>query len=79
MTTTEVFQTGDGQVVRLPQGFEFSAREVAIRRDGETVILEPLKTGYWPQSFFDEIRVDDPAFGRPDQGAMPAAPQIDSP
>jgi len=79
MTTTEIFQTGDGQVVRLPQGFEFSASEVAIRRDGEAVILEPIKTGNWPEKFFDEIRIDDPAFRRPEQGAMPVAPEIDSP
>lgn len=79
MTTTEIFHTGDGQVVRLPQGFEFAADEVAIRRDGEAVILEPIKLAVWPENFFDAIRIDDPAFGRPEQGGMPAAPQLDSP
>ena len=76
MTTTEVFQNGDGQVVRLPLGFEFVASEVAIRREGSSVILEPIKTEAWPEGFFDRIRITDPAFARADQGAMPAAPQI---
>jgi virulence-associated protein VagC len=67
MTTTEIFHTGDGQVVRLPQGFEFTTREVAIRRDGDAVILEPIKGESWPTGFFEKIRVDDPAFERPRQ------------
>ena len=70
---------GDGQAVRLPHGFEFSADEVAIRRDGEAVILEPIKLATWPENFFDAIRVDDATFERPEQGAMPAIPQLDSP
>ncbi len=79
MTTTEIFHTGDGQVVRLPQGFEFSASEVTIRRDGEAIILEPIKNGNWPDDFFETIRIDDPAFGRPDQGLMPEVSPIHTP
>jgi virulence-associated protein VagC len=77
MTTTQVFQNGDSQSVRLPSGFEFADKEVAIRRDGEAVILEPIKRTAWPKDFFTQIRIDDPAFCRPDQGEMPAAPQIE--
>ena len=76
MTSTQVFQNGDSQVVRLPTGFEFAEREVAIRRQGDAVILEPIKSDAWPPGFFDCIRIDDPAFVRPDQGAMPAAPRL---
>jgi hypothetical protein len=25
----------------------------------------------WPPGFFDAIRIDDPAFQRPDQGELP--------
>ena len=78
MTTTQVVDTGAGQVVRLPHGYEFAAKEVAIRRDGDAVILEPLKNGSWPENFFQSIRIDDPAFDRPAQGSMPAAPRFDS-
>jgi virulence-associated protein VagC len=79
MTTTQIFQTGDGQVVRLPAGYEFAATEIAIRREGEAVILEPIKSGQWPEDFFERIRIDDAAFRRPDQGAVPASPEIESP
>jgi virulence-associated protein VagC len=68
MTTTQVLQNGDTQIVQLPAGFQLSAKEVAIRREGEAVILEPIKRAGWPESFFERIRIDDPAFARPDQG-----------
>ena len=77
MTTTEVFQSDDGQAVRLPDGFQFSASKVAIRKEGEAVILEPIKNGSWPAGFFEAIRIVDPAFVRPDQGTMPPAPKVD--
>ena len=78
MTTTQVFDSGEGQVVRLPTGFEFSSGDVSIRREGEAVILEPIKSFAWPDGFFERIRIADPAFTRPEQGIMPAAPDIES-
>ena len=71
MTTAQIIHNGDSQLVRLPSGFEFAGPEVGIRRDGDAVILEAIKSMTWPHEFFDRIRVDDPAFARPDQGAMP--------
>ena len=76
MTTTKVFQNGSGQAVQLPLGFQFESSEVAVRREGEAVILEPIKTGQWPDNFFDRIRIEDPAFARPPQGDAPAAPDF---
>ena len=76
MAITKVFQSGNGQAVQLPHGFEFATDEIAIRREGETVILEPLKSSGWPQDFFESIRIDDPAFERPPQGIMPPAPRL---
>jgi len=76
MTKTQVIQDGDTQVVRLPSGFEFATEEIAIRREGEAVILEPLKPTAWPEGFFESIRIEDPAFTRPRQGIMPSAPEI---
>ena len=78
MTTTEVIRNGDAQLVRLPTGFEFAGNEVAIRREGDAVVIEPIKTSTWPPSFFDRIRIDDPAFVRPDQGSMPEPPRFES-
>jgi virulence-associated protein VagC len=76
MTKTQVLRLSDGQAVRIPLGFEFAATEAAIRREGAAVILEPIKPESWPVGFFEQIRVDDPAFCRPEQGTMPAAPDI---
>ena len=76
MKTTDIIETGQGQAVRLPDEFRFAVATVSIRREGEAVILEPLKPTAWPAGFFESIRIDDPAFARPDQGAMPSAQGI---
>jgi virulence-associated protein VagC len=77
MKTVEIVETDKGQAVPLPEEFRFASRTVSIRRDGEAVILEPIKPSQWPNRFFETIRIDDPAFVRPDQGATPAAPRLD--
>lgn len=38
----KVFWTGRSQAVRLPKEFRFSTEEVAIHREGERVVLEPI-------------------------------------
>lgn len=77
MQTTEIVETNDGQTVRLPNDFRFSTDIVSIRREGEAVILEPVKSAAWPAGFFENIRIDDPAFVRPEQGPLPPAPCLD--
>jgi virulence-associated protein VagC len=78
MAITTVFQSGDGQAVQLPHGFEFTTDKVAIRREGQAVIIEPIQTSGWPENFFESIRIDDPAFERPPQGVMPPSPDLAS-
>lgn len=75
--TAEIIHTAGSQAVKLPEGFHFAGDAVSIRRQGEAVILEPLKPTAWPPGFFDAIRIDDPAFERPAQGDVPAAPSLD--
>ena len=77
MKTVEIVETNKGQAVPLPEEFRFATRTVSIRRDGEAVILEPTKPSHWPEGFFDALRIDDPAFVRPDQGPTPPAPRLD--
>jgi antitoxin VapB len=77
MKTTQIFHTDGTQAVKLPDGFQFEGDTVSIRREGEAVILEPVKPATWPPGFFDSIRIDDPAFGRPEQGPVPPAPSLD--
>ncbi len=76
MKTVEIVEAGQGQVVPLPDEFRFATSTVSIRRQGDAVILEPVKPVHWPEHFFDDIRIDDPAFKRPDQGSTPPAPSF---
>jgi len=77
MKTVEILQTSTGQAIPLPDEFRFDTPTVSIRREGDAVILEPVRPAHWPEHFFEDIRVDDPAFARPDQGAIPPAPSFD--
>jgi len=52
-TTAKLFQNGRSQAVRLPKAFRFKGTEVKIRKEGETVILEPLDSLAWPNGFWD--------------------------
>jgi virulence-associated protein VagC len=76
MSVAEIVHIGDGQVARLPEEFQFDTESVSIRREGEAVILEPVKPATWPAGFFETIRLDDPKFVRADQGRTPLAPPL---
>jgi len=75
--TARVSETGNGQAVHLPEGIRIEGSTVAVRREGEAVVLEPIRPMGWPDGFFDAIRIDDPAFERPPQGSLPPAPPFD--
>lgn len=42
----KVFWSGRSQAVRLPKEFRFDTDEVAIRREGSAVILEPVANNW---------------------------------
>jgi virulence-associated protein VagC len=77
MTTVEIIETGNGQAIPLPEEFRFKTGTISIRRQGEAVILEPVRPAHWPEGFFEAIRIDDPAFVRPNQGSTPPVPPLD--
>ena len=77
MPTTEVIDSADGQTIRIPNEFRFTVETVSIRKVGDAVILEPAKSSHWPKDFFEQIRIDDPAFVRPEQGSLPPAPTFE--
>jgi antitoxin VapB len=77
MKTAELIVIEGSQAVKLPDEFRFPGKSVAVRREGEAVILEPMKPTTWPQGFFESIRIDDPTFVRPEQGEMPPVPPLD--
>ena len=57
--------------------YRFAGREVAIRREGEVVILEPLKASRWPPGLLKRLKISDAHFKRPVQGGLPLAPDLE--
>ena len=43
MSRAKVFKHGGGQAVQLPDGFHFAVDEVEIRKDGDGIVLEPVR------------------------------------
>ena len=76
MKMVQVMNSPDCQAIELPPEFRFTVDRLSIRREGNAVILEPLRDADWPEGFFEDIRVDDPAFERPEQGQTPPAPAL---
>ena len=60
----KLFQNGRSQAVRLPKEFRFKGTEVKISKQGDKVILEPVKRTKWPDGFWD-IFTPDPQFETP--------------
>lgn len=52
MATAKVFRNGRSQAVRLPKEFRFTTTEVSVRREGDAVILEPLRARSWPKGYW---------------------------
>jgi virulence-associated protein VagC len=52
VATAKLFINGRSQAVRLPKEFRFKGSEVSVRREGDAVILEPLKPRAWPKAYW---------------------------
>jgi hypothetical protein len=52
VATAKLFSNGRSQAVRLPKEFRFQGNEVSVRREGDAVILEPLKPLAWPRGYW---------------------------
>jgi antitoxin VapB len=63
-STAKIFKNGRSQAVRLPKAFRFEGTEVKISKQGDKVILEPVKKIKWPPDFWD-IFSPDPDFDVP--------------
>lgn len=46
----KLFSHGGSQAVRLPKAFRFEGSEVAISKEGDRVILEPVRKRVWPKT-----------------------------
>jgi virulence-associated protein VagC len=58
MNVAEIVWRDGCQLVKLPAGFQRDGDTVAIRRQGESLILQPIKSATWPLGFFDRIRIN---------------------
>lgn len=69
VTTAKIFWSGDSQAVRLPQEFRFppDTDEVVVRREGDSVVLEPVKRDDWPEDFWKAFEGMPTDFERPPQ------------
>lgn len=71
-TKAKLFTHGGSQAVRLPKAFRFEGDEVFIRRDGDTVVLEPKRKDFsqlWRA--LESLRdLDDPFPAPPPQDPM---------
>ncbi len=52
ISRAKLFMNGRSQAVRLPKEFRFRGDEVSIRKEGDRVILEPLKRPTWPKGYW---------------------------
>jgi virulence-associated protein VagC len=68
MKVAEIVQSNGFQLVKLPADIHLERDTVAVRRQGDAIILEPVRMTTWPEGFFEQIQIDDPAFTRPQQG-----------
>ncbi len=60
MTEAKLFKVGGSQAVRLPKAFRFSGDRVTIRRDGRSVILEPVeRSADDVRAWLESIRIAD--------------------
>ena len=66
---TKIFWSGNSQAVRIPKKFRFDDRvsEVYLRREGQQIILEPVRPKSWPDSFWQAFGDLPDDFDRPDQ------------
>jgi antitoxin VapB len=67
MTIAKIFMSGNSQAVRLPKEVRFPAdvREVVVERQGDRLILEPLESTVWPESFWHSFGSLADDFERP--------------
>jgi antitoxin VapB len=70
----KLFKSGGSQAVRLPKEFRFEGEEVLVSRQGERVILEPVKKT-WSHRFLD-LAGSAPDFPYPED-PLPAEPGPD--
>jgi antitoxin VapB len=66
---SELFKSGNGQAVRVPEGFELPGTEVIVTKDGDRLIIEPKKQSL--REFLDALEPLDIEWPDVDEGLLP--------
>jgi antitoxin VapB len=73
--TAKLFENGRSQAVRLPKQFRMPGKEVNIRKEGDEVILSPIKEKLDVKAWYARLDAlgarDFLPEGRPEQPPMP--------
>ena len=78
MDTAKIFWTGRSQAIRLPKAFRFDSTEVRIRRQGNSVILEPIADDWqWLDAFVGPVDADFEAAALA-QNAAQSRPELEA-
>ncbi|WP_129139142.1 antitoxin [Modicisalibacter coralii] len=65
-----LFRNGRNQALRIPREFELAGNEAIIRREGDTLIIEPIKKAGLLETLQRLDPIDEP-LGDVDEGMMP--------
>jgi antitoxin VapB len=77
-TTAKLFANGRSQAVRLPKEFRFEGEEVLIERQGDAVILRPMKKKKSWADVFAALDAFEPGFTfEREQPPMQERPELD--
>ena len=78
LQTAKIFWSGRSQAVRLPKEFRMDGTEVLIRRDGDTIVLEPLSAGWeWLKKMPGVVDADFEAAANEDMQWGPPDPAVE--
>lgn len=65
-----LFRNGRNQAVRIPREFELEGDEAVMRKEGDRLVLEPVRKGRLLELLSDLKPLDD-TFGDIDEGLVP--------
>lgn len=74
--TVQLSRKGTIQILNIPVGFELSSNEVLVRKEGDRLIVEPVKRGSLKallMAFAEEDRINplEEEFPDVDEGLLP--------
>lgn len=73
-----LFMNGRSQAVRLPKQFRFEGDEVHVHREGDRVILEPVRKRAWPRGYWQWIKQNRDALALGEvEGLAPRLEDVD--